>query len=204
MKILNSTLISTTLVAASLIAWNAAAAEFVVPGPNLVPDGMPAIPRSIAERVHAYSEFSPQRALSWHPGKRELLISRRAGNATQLFRLGAPGDRPEQLTRFPDPVSRASYPRRRADYLVFAKDEGGDERFQLWRHDIASGNSRRLTDGAKRHGTPVWSKDDALIAYTSVAVGAQRDSRDVQIEIRVMDPLEPASDRLIVALPGAA
>ena len=188
--------------AATLLAWVPALAEFIAPGPNLVADGIPPIPRSIAERVHAYSEFWPPRALAWHPGKRELLISRRAGDATQVFRLGAPGARPEQLTRFPDPVSRARYPRRRADYFVFAKDERGDERFQLWRHDVASGESRRLTDPAKRHGTPVWSMDDTRIAYTSVAFGAQRDSRDVRVEIRVMNPLDPAGDRLVATLPG--
>jgi len=189
--------------AATLLAWVPALAEFIAPGPNLVADGIPPIPRSIAERVHVYSEFWPQRALSWHPEKRELLISRRAGDATQVFRLGAPGARPEQLTRFPDPVSRASFPRRRSDYFVFAKDEGGDERFQLWRFDIASRETRRLTDPAKRHGAPVWSRSDARIAYTSVAVGAHRDSREVRVELRIMNPLDPASDRIVTALPGA-
>lgn len=191
------------LLAASVIAWHAARAEFVTPGTNLVTDGIPPIPRTLAERVHAYSEFWPQRALSWHPRKRELLISRRAGDATQVFRLGAPGARPEQLTRFPDPVSRASYPQRRADYFLFSKDEGGDERYQLWRHDFVTGESRRLTDSAKRHGAPIWSGDDARIAYTAVAVGAQRDSRDVRVEVHVMDPLDPATDRLVAMLPGA-
>lgn len=191
------------LLAASLLASIAARAEFVAPGPSLVADGIPPIPRSIAARVHAYSEFWPQRALSWHPEKRELLISRRAGDASQVFRLEAPGARPEQFTRFPDPVSRASYPPRRADFFLFAKDEGGNERYQLWRFDLAPRSAVRLTDPAKRHGAPVWSKNEARIAYTSVAVGAHRDSREVRVEIRVMDPLDPAGDRLVAALPGA-
>ena len=79
---------------AALLAASATAhGQFVTPGPNLVPDGIPAIPRALAERLHAYSEFMPQRALSWHPQKRELLISRRAGDASQVFRLEAPGAR---------------------------------------------------------------------------------------------------------------
>ena len=189
-------------IAAALFACTAASGESVVPGSNLVADGIPPIPLSIAERVRAYSEFWPQRALSWHPDKRELLISRRAGDASQVFRLDAPGARPEQYTSFADPVSRASYPRRRADYFVFAKDEGGNERYQLWRFEVAPRKAARLTDPAKRHGTPVWSPDDARIAYTSVAVGAHRDSSEVRVEVRLMDPLDPASDRLIAALPG--
>ena len=196
-------MIRAALFAACLIVWHAARAEFVAPGTNLVADGLPPIPRALAGRVRAYSDFWPQRALSWHPEKRALLISRRAGDATQVFGLGAPGARPEQLTRFADPVSRASYPRQRADYFLFSKDEEGNERYQLWRHDFASGESRRLTDGAKRHGEPIWSRDDTQIAYTAVAVGAQRDSRDVRVEVRVMDPLDPAHDRLVAALPGA-
>ncbi|MGH8676068.1 MAG: hypothetical protein ACREVG_17400, partial [Burkholderiales bacterium] len=195
-------MIRTAILFAALLAATAARGQFVAPGANLVTEGIPPIPRSIAERVHAYSEFWPQRALSWHPAKRELLISRRAGDASQVFRLEAPGARPEQYTSFADPVSRASYPRRPADHFVFVKDEGGNERYQLWRFDVPSRKAARLTDPSKRHSSPVWSGDGARIAYTSVAVGAQRDSREVRVEVRVMDPLDPASDRLVAALPG--
>ena len=195
--------IRVAFIAVLLISSHGGGAETIAPGSNLVVDGIPPVPRAIAERVRAYSEFWPQRALSWHPGKREFLISRRAGNSTQVFRLGAPGARPEQLTRFADPVSAASYPRRRADYFLFTKDQGGDERYQLWRHDFASAESRRLTDGTKRYSAPIWSNDDARIAYTAVAVGAQRDSREVFVEVRIMDPLDPANDKLVAALPGA-
>src|SRR6185503_16958615 len=188
---------------AALLAASATAhGQFVTPGPNLVADGIPAIPRALAERLHAYSEFMPQRALSWHPQKRELLISRRAGDASQVFRLEAPGAKPEQYTSFADPVSRASYPPRPADHFVFVKDEGGNERYQLWRFDVAGRKTTRLSDPAKRHSSPVWSADGKRIAYTAVAVGAQRDSREVKVEVRTMDPLDPASDRLVAALPG--
>src|SRR5258706_12436293 len=117
-----ATSIRTVLLAALLISPHGARTESVAPGTNLVADGIPPIPSTIAERVRAYSEFWPQRALAWHPEKREFLISRRAGNSTQVCPLGAPGARPQQLTRFPDPVSTASYPRRRADYFLFSKD----------------------------------------------------------------------------------
>ena len=191
-----------TLVIGAWFAAAAARADFVMPGANLVADGIPPIPRTIAVRVHAYSDFRPQRALSWNPQKRELLIARRAGDASQVFRLEAPGAAPQQLTSFPDPVFRAGYPRQRADYFLFAKDEGGNERYQIWRFDAALRKAVVLTDAAKRHGSPVWSKDDARIAYTSVAVGAARDSREVRVEVRVMDPTAPASDRLVAQLPG--
>jgi dipeptidyl aminopeptidase/acylaminoacyl peptidase len=204
LKSLAEKMMRTGILFAALLAAPAAAhGQFVTPGPNLVTDGIPAIPRALAERVHAYSEFWPQRALSWHPQKRELLISRRAGDASQVFRLEAPGAKPEQYTSFADPVSRASYPPRPADHFVFVKDEGGNERYQLWRFDVAGRKTARLTDPAKRHSSPVWSADGGRIAYTSVAVGAQRDSREVKVEVHVMDPLDPASDRLVAALPGA-
>ena len=197
-----SALMRSGVVLAALLACAAARAEVVTPGTNLVADGIPPVPRSIADRVRAYSEFWPQRALSWHPAKRELLISRRAGDASQVFRVETPGGKPEQYTSFPDPVSRASYPPAPANHFVFVKDEGGNERYQVWRYDIQDRKTTRLTDPAKRHSGPVWSTDAKRIAYTSVAVGAQRDSREVRVEVHVMDPGDPASDRLVAALPG--
>src|SRR5436190_462800 len=194
-------LMRTGFLLAALLACSAARGQFVTPGTNLVADGIPPVPRAVAERVHGYSEFWPQRALAWHPEKREMLISRRAGDALQVFRLDSPGAKPEQYTSFADPVSRATYPRRGAGHFVFVKDEGGNERYQLWRYDVQTRNTARLTDPSKRHSSPVWAPD-GRVAYTAVAVGAQRDSSEVRVEIRVMDPRDPATDRLVAALPG--
>jgi dipeptidyl aminopeptidase/acylaminoacyl peptidase len=196
-------LMRTGFVLLALAASPAALGQFVAPNANLVADGIPPVPRTVADRVHAYSEFRPQRALSWHPAKRELLIARRAGDASQVFRVGAPGGKPEQYTSFPDPVGSATYPPVPADHFLFVKDEGGNERYQVWRYDIQDRKTTRLTDPAQRHSGPTWSVDGKRIAYTSVAVGAQRDSREVHVDVHVMDPSDPASDRLVVALPGA-
>ena len=198
-----SALMRTGLPLAALLACAAAHAQFVTPGTNLVADGIPPVPNVIVDKVRAYSDFWPQRALSWHPQKREMLISRRAGDASQVFRLEAPGAKPEQYTSFADPVGRASYPPAPADHFLFVKDEGGNERYQVWRFDLADRKTLRLTDPAKRHSGPTWSADGKRFAYTSVAVGAQRDSREVKVEIHVMEPGNPAGDRLVAALPGA-
>ena len=193
--------------AAALVAlWFAAlpaAAQVVAPGANLVADGIPPIPGSVAERLESYTNFWPQRVLAWHPERHEMLISRRSGEAVQVFRLNAPQADAVQLTRFRDPVSRARYPRRGGQYFVFAKDEGGNERFQLWRYDLATGEATALGDPAKRHDLPVWSRDGNRIAYTAVAVGMARDSPEIGMEIRSMDPGDPAGDRLVATLPGA-
>jgi len=184
----------TGLPLAALLACAAAHAQFVTPGTNLVADGIPPVPNAIVDKVRAYSDFWPQRALSWHPQKREMLISRRAGDASQVFRLEAPGAKPEQYTSFADPVGRASYPPAPADHFLFVKDEGGNERYQLWRYDVQTRNTARLTDPSKRHSSPVWALD-GRVAYTAVAVGAQRDSSEVRVEIRVMDPRDPEVDQ---------
>ncbi|HTL26253.1 MAG TPA: S9 family peptidase, partial [Burkholderiales bacterium] len=145
-----SALMRTGLPLAALLACAAAHAQFVTPGTNLVADGIPPVPNAIVDKVRAYSDFWPQRALSWHPQKREMLISRRAGDASQVFRLEAPGAKPEQYTSFADPVGRASYPPAPADHFLFVKDEGGNERYQVWRFDLADRKTLRLTDPAKR------------------------------------------------------
>jgi dipeptidyl aminopeptidase/acylaminoacyl peptidase len=190
------------LLAALLAASAAAHAQFVTPGPNLVTDGIPAIPRALADRLHAYSEFMPQRALSWHPQKRELLISRRAGDASQVFRLEAPGAKPEQYTSFADPVSRASYPPRPGRPFRVRQGRGRQRALP------AVALRRR---GAQDHA-PHRSREAPFVSgmvgrratnclHSRRGRSAARLARR-EVEVRAMDPLDPASDRLVAALPG--
>src|SRR5258705_13950954 len=101
------------------VAVAAGPAEVVAPNPNLKAEGIPPIPATLAAKVAPYTEFKPATAVSWHPKERELIVARRAGNVTQLHRVAKPGDEPQQLTEFAEPVRSAAYLPKAPDKLVF-------------------------------------------------------------------------------------
>jgi len=73
--------------ATALVAPTLAQSEVVAPNPNLLIEGIPPIPQSIAARVGGYSDFRGHAFADWHPVRREMLISHRAAgsNVNQLF-----------------------------------------------------------------------------------------------------------------------
>jgi hypothetical protein len=120
----------------------------IIPGENLVVEGIPHIPSSLAETVGRYTEFRQAVLLDWHPIEREMLIRTRFGDTTQIHRVSMPGGARTQLTFFNDNVlGEVSYHPLKGDYFVFAKDAGGNQRFQKFRYDFATGNVTLLTDG---------------------------------------------------------
>ena len=49
----------------------------ILPGDNLVVEGIPRVPATLAETVSRYTEFRRAAFLSWHPSKREMLVRTR-------------------------------------------------------------------------------------------------------------------------------
>ena len=169
----------------------------IVPGENLVLDGVPKIPSRLAEDVARYTEFRAAALDGWHPARRELLITTRFGDTNQVHRVRMPGGARTQLTFFPDRIGFASYEPVRGDFFVFAKDKGGDEFAQLYRYDLATGTSTLLTDGGRsQNGGVRWSRKGDRIAYAST----RRNGKDR--DVYVMDPRDPKSDRLLLTLEG--
>src|SRR3989440_11412068 len=62
----------------------------IAPGDNLVTDGVPPVPASIAEAGRRYSEFRSAAFWDWHPTRREMLVGTRFGDAQQLHRVKLP------------------------------------------------------------------------------------------------------------------
>src|SRR5262249_53219525 len=96
-----------------------AQSDVIKPGDNLVTDGIPPVPAELAEKVARYTEFRSASLTSWHPTRREMLISTRFGQSSQVHRVKMPGGARFQLTFYPDSVSGASYERSNGDYFVF-------------------------------------------------------------------------------------
>lgn len=184
--------------AAFLLAGPLAAqrTDVIVPGENLVVDGIPALPAALKDEVRRYTEFRSAGLADWHPTRREMLISTRFGNTAQLHRVARPGGDRTQLTFFEEPVGGASYEPVHGNYLVFSRDVGGNEFTQLYRMDLPGGRTTLLTDGKSQNGGVRWSRKGDRIAYGSTRRnGADRD-------LYIMNPLDPTTDRRVAEVSG--
>jgi Tol biopolymer transport system component len=186
-------LVSTTLALAAL----ASAQEAVIaPGENLVVDGIPPITASLVETAGRYSEYRYAFPSDWHPQRREMLIGTRFGSTYEMHLVKMPGGARQQLTFFREPVYGGSYHPNGGDYIVFSKDVGGGEWYQLFRYDPASGDSTLLTDGKSRNIGEHWSSSGDQMAYTST----RRTGQDT--DLWVMNPVDPKTDHLLTKLSG--
>ena len=168
----------------------------LAPNENLVANGLPPIPASLVDEVRKYSEARTAVLVDWHPVKREVLISTRFGDAPQLHAVAMPGGARRQLTFFPDRVNGGWYQPTRGEYLIFSKDLGGNEFYQFFRLNLASGDVTMLTDGKSRNDGLVWNRAGDRIAYTST----RRNGTDS--DVYVMDPNDPKTDRLLMRVDG--
>ncbi len=192
------TLRKSLLVAILLGLWVTGFAQEATIAPNdaLILENIPPIPASIAARADRYTQFRAASMWSWHPQRREILIGTRFGDTNQVHQVAMPGGARTQLTFFPDRIAEASYHPHSADYFLFRKDVGGGEWFQIFRFDLASGETTLLTDGKSRNTEFAWSNKGDRIAYAST----RRNNAD--LDFYVMDPAKKASDKMIAQNQG--
>src|SRR5437879_4436574 len=145
MVFLRSTVVLLFLAAAAF-AQN----EVISPNENLVVEGVPPIPASLAETVGRYTNFRGASLQSWDPINRELLISTRFADTVQIHLVKMPGGARIQLTFYPDSVNRAEYSPVKNDYFLFDKDVGGGEVLSVYRADRGNGEIPVLADGTAR------------------------------------------------------
>ena len=167
------------------------------PEPGSITEGIPPIPPSLAAEVGRYTNFRTAEILSWHPLRREMLIATYMCNTPQVYLVKFPGGARTQMTFFDDrPTRGVSYQPTRGDYFIFTKDSGGDENYQNYRYDFATAQITLLTDGKSKNGPAVWSNRGDRIVFSST----RRNGTDV--DLYVVNPLHPKSDRLLVRLEG--
>jgi len=184
---------SILIISALAINFFVKAQEPTIPlAENLVVDGVPAISTSIISEVKSYTESRGASLVSWHPKKKEILISTRFGNSSQLHQVKMPGGDRQQITFFDEPVAGAIYEPINGDYFIFNKDIGGNEFGQLYKFDVNTKKVTLLTDGKRsQNGGIVWNKKENTIAYSSTSRnGSDRD-------FYVMNPNNPSSNKLV-------
>jgi len=184
------------LIPVLLVSFAPAQNVEVSPNENLVVEGIPKIPAAVVDAVERYTNARGANFAGWHPTRREMLISTRFADTTQIHRVQMPAGSRTQLTFYPDAVFQAEYQPTQGNFFVFSKDVGGGEFFQLYRYDSESSDVTLLTDGKSRNTGLLWSHDGSRLAYGST----RRDGNNV--DLYVMNPTDPKSDHMIAQLEG--
>ncbi len=181
--------------------------EWVAANANLVVQGIPPIPKSVADDVARYTDLRGHAFVDWHPMKPEMLIAyRKAGaDTTQLFRLASPLAEPEPLTDFADPVRRGSFEPMSAESIVFERSSGGDEAAQIYRLDLATRQITLVSEPDQRHAIEGWLHRSSRLLYLSLPLdrtaAAGRRAEIVQT-LTIVDPAQPQTRRKLAELPG--
>jgi dipeptidyl aminopeptidase/acylaminoacyl peptidase len=166
------------------------------PPESIVTDGVPKIAASLAEAAGRYGAYRSASLADWNPTKREMLIATRFADTPQLHVVSAPGGARRQITFFPDAVTNGRFHPNGGDYIVFSKDIGGGEWYQLYRYDLKTGDVTLLTDGKARNLMGPWSSKGDVLAYMST----RRSGKDT--DLWVMNPADPKTDHLLSKLEG--
>jgi dipeptidyl aminopeptidase/acylaminoacyl peptidase len=180
----------------ALAAQTPPQAPTLAPGANLTAEGIPSIPLDLARDLDRYGESRAASFSGWHPVKREMLISTRFGDTPQVHRVAMPMGARTQLTFERERIGGASFEPTAGQFMVYAKDVGGGEFFQLFRQDLDSGKVQLLTDGKSRNTGGAWRKDGGRMAFSST----RRTGSDT--DIWTMDPRDPATAKLVLEVKG--
>ncbi|MEE8308639.1 MAG: S9 family peptidase [Gammaproteobacteria bacterium] len=159
---------------------------------EMVLQGIPQTADPPAWAVSPYLEYRSARLLGWLGDG--VLIRTRFGATDQLHRVDQPLGARRQLTFFAEPVRSAVTSGKR---LVYLKDTGGDEQYQLFQWQPA-GHPEALTPAGARSGSPVFSLDGDHLAFNSNA----RDG--VHWDIWISQLSQGKSRRLTTTMDGAA
>lgn len=181
----------------SMLIISVRAQPSIVPGDNLFTEGIPELPATLINDVKNYTESRGASLVTWHPSRREILISTRFGNSNQLHYVKMPGGDRKQITFFDEPIGFATFEPTKGEYFLFYKDQGGNEFSQIYRYDLANNRVTLLTDGKRsQNGGIQWNTGNDKIAYGSTKRNGQ--DRDIY----VLNPLDPMSDKKVAENSG--
>ena len=155
---------------------------------QLVLEGIPQWDESIRTRMLQYLESRRAGVTDISDDGKSLLVSTRLGNTNQLHHVASPLGMRRQITFFDEPVNSGRFiPGSGGKRLLFSKDVGGNENFQIYSLDLGTGRHTLLTDGKSRHETSVLSKDGRWLAYNSNG----RNGKDMDIYLCDLTKDEP-------------
>jgi dipeptidyl aminopeptidase/acylaminoacyl peptidase len=165
--------------------------DVITPGDSLVVDGIPKIPASLAKKVNQYKNAYGYPLAGWDLSKRELWIKVLASTGTWISRVETPSGIPKPAITIQAGGVYDLYFQPQGKYLVYNKDVGGNETFQFFLYDIATRESKPITDAKSRSTEPVWSNSGDRIIYSSSPPGGNG------VDLSLINPFEPQSNRLL-------
>src|SRR6266404_9375342 len=187
---------------ASVLVWGMtstvlAQGEFSTPNQNLEVIGVPPIPAALARQVAPYLNIYGLPLADWDPDKREIWL-KGLSSVSWVSHVTSPGARPSPSSIYIQVSGIYDlYRQPQSKYLAYTRDSGGNETFQLYLYDIGHGRSTLLSDGKSRNTEPVWSNAGEKIVYSSTPIG------ESGVNLRLIDPFDPKSDRLIAKSSGS-
>ncbi len=132
---------------------------------NLVIEGVPDIPTSLIDRINQFQNARIAAFSDWAPGGNGILISTRFGETSQVHHVATPMGMRRQITFFPEPIAGAGSRNGHDSQIIFSKDVGGNERYQLYLYDLATGVQTQLTDPELRNIEPVQTDDGSGLIW---------------------------------------
>lgn len=145
----------------------------------LVFDNVPPVSVSARERLNQFQNIRSAWFADWLPDSSGLLIGTRFGETSQLHIVEEPMGMRRQVTFYEERVGDGSFNPVNPSEILFAMDEDGNERDQLFLHDLSTGKCRRLTDGKAIYRSPMWANNKELIACSTT----QRNGKDWDIQV---------------------
>ena len=163
----------------------------ILPGDNLIVDGIPKIPSTLLMPVTNYGNTNAYSLLGWDPVKPEVVVLQKSPRLWEIARISAAGESSVAFTFVPS-GGYDTYYQPQGKSLVFTVDHtSGTELNQLYYYDIATKKRRLLTDGKSRNRYPIWSNSGEWLMYSS----SRRNGKD--LDIYVVKPDDERSDRMV-------
>jgi dipeptidyl aminopeptidase/acylaminoacyl peptidase len=155
---------------------------------SLVLENVPDIPPALAERTNRYQQARSASLQGWVGDG--VLMATRFGDTAQVHHVAFPAGDRRQLTFFQEPVALA-VPSPDGRSFLFRKDVGGNEQFQFYSFDLASGAYRLVTDGKSRNQGALWTDRGDRFAFSTT----KRNGKDT--DVHVMAPGADTSTPLV-------
>jgi dipeptidyl aminopeptidase/acylaminoacyl peptidase len=162
----------------------------------LVLQGVPEIPGELIERLNQYENTRWASLASLSDDAQRILVSTRLGDTNQVHLVDHPGGARTQITFRPEPSRGGDFVPGDNGALLFSGDIGGNEQHQIFRFDMRTGQTTRLTDSEARNRDWMWSRAGDRLAFSSNA----RNGRD--FDIWTSDGRTEGSAALLAPLEG--
>jgi len=140
---------------------------------------VPVVPAEIFERLIQYQSARSAGFSGWSPDGNGILIGTRFGNTTQLHRVFEPSGRRQQITFFEEPVGGRFIPHANDGAILLSMSAGGNENYQIFLLDRATGQATLLTDGESRNRLgPISPDGTRMIVHSN-----RRNGRDTDMYV---------------------